>query len=153
LPKFHRMSGSSSILPLRINRRNALNPFNNSKVSLRTRTKRSQRLLIIRTLIRRQSDLIAIELNHHRRLLRPCLVSCHHARRRRQRACPKLPQRRYSKWDIILHRHLVTDRPVRNHPITLLHIVPSLEMPSTGDDQRPTPNDQRLHTRSASSTV
>src|SRR5260370_12619683 len=39
----------------------------NPKVPLHTRTKRSQRLLMIVTLIRRQSDLVAIELNHDRR--------------------------------------------------------------------------------------
>jgi hypothetical protein len=46
-----------------------LNTLSNPKVPLHTRTKRSQRLLIVRTLIRRQSDLVAIELDHDRHLL------------------------------------------------------------------------------------
>jgi hypothetical protein len=46
-------NGTATIFPLHINRRNALNPLSNPKVPLHTRTKRSQRLLILRTLMRR----------------------------------------------------------------------------------------------------
>src|ERR1700704_3478342 len=124
-------NGTATILPLHLNRRDALNPLGNPKVPLHTRTKRSQRLLMIVTLIGRQSDLVAIELNHDRHLLEPSLLSRNHARRRHQHASPKLPQHRYKQRSIVFHRRLVKDLPVRHHPITLIHIVPSLEMPST----------------------
>src|SRR5207302_11100091 len=48
---FLKENGTATILPLHINGRNALNTLSNPKVPLHTRTKRSQRLLIIRSLI------------------------------------------------------------------------------------------------------
>ncbi len=66
-----------------------LNPLGNPKVPRHTRTRRSQRLLMIVTLIGRQSDLVAIELNHDRHLLEPSLLSRNHARRRHHQPRPQ----------------------------------------------------------------
>src|SRR6266481_1893384 len=124
MPTIQPSEARTVFAPVEIER---LSPLSNPKVPLHTRTKRSQRLLIIRTLIRRQSDLVAIELNHDRRLLPPSLESGNHAVRRHQQPRPKQPQRRSSQRHIVLHRRLIRDPSVRHYPITLLHIVPSLE--------------------------